>query len=103
MGLQSLLYHAFGLKDQDYLKTEYKEGQIIFHIRTKENKLRCSSCGSKNVIRKGKVLRQFKTLNIGLKPVILEAEIHRLECKECGLIRQENLPYADEKKLIPIP
>jgi transposase len=103
MGLQSLLYHAFGLKDQEYLKTEYKESAILFHIRTKQNKLRCSSCRSANVIRKGKLIRKFKTLNIGLKMVILQAEVHRLECKDCGVIRQEVLPYADEKKLIPIP
>ncbi|MFO7791216.1 MAG: hypothetical protein R6V32_11675 [Bacteroidales bacterium] len=35
----SLLNHAFGLTDQEYLKTEYKQGTVIFHIQTKEDKL----------------------------------------------------------------
>jgi transposase len=96
----SLLNHAFGLTDQQYLKTEYKEGMVIFHIRTKDNKLRCSSCGSRNIIKKGTVERLFRTLPIGLKPVYLLAHVQRLQCDDCGLIRQERLSYADEKKAI---
>lgn len=98
----SLLSHAFGLTDQQYLKTEYKEGTVIFHIRTKDSKLRCSSCGSLNVIKKGTVERLFRTLPIGLRPVYLRAHVQRLECNDCGLIRQERLSYAEEKKAIPV-
>ena len=98
----SLLHHAFGLKDQEYLKTEYKEGTVIFHIKTKDSKLRCSSCGSRNIIKKGTVDRMFRTLPIGLRPVYLLAKVQRLQCNYCGLIRQERLTYADEKKAIPI-
>lgn len=98
----SLLSHAFGLTDQHYLKTEYKEGTVIFHIRTKDSKLRCSSCGSRNIIKKGTVERLFRTLPIGLKPVYLLAHVQRLQCNDCGLIRQERLSYAEEKKTIPV-
>jgi transposase len=98
----SLLSHAFGLSNQEYLKTEYKEGKIIFHIQTKEDKLQCSNCGSYKVIKKGSVLRMFRTVPIGLKPVFLKAKIQRLECKDCCIIRQERIRYADEKKAIPI-
>lgn len=98
----SLLSHAFGLTDQQYLKTEYKEGTVIFHIRTKDKKLRCSSCGSSNIIKKGTVERLFRTVPIGLKPVYLLAHVQRLQCNDCGLIRQERLSYADEKKAIPV-
>lgn len=98
----SLLSHAFGLTDQQYLKTEYKDGCVIFHIRTKDSKLRCSSCGSRSVIRKGVIKRAFRTLPIGLRPVYLIAHVQRLQCNDCGLIRQERLTYAEEKKAIPI-
>ena len=97
-----MLSHAFGLTDQQYLKTEYKEGTVIFHIRTKDSKLCCSNCGSRNVIKKGTVDRLFRTLPIGLRPVYLLAHVQRLQCNDCGLIRQERLKYADEKKVIPI-
>ena len=98
----SLLSHAFGLTTQEYLKTEYKEGKVIFHIQTKEDKLQCSNCGSFHVIKKGSVTRMFRTVPIGLKPVFLKAKIQRLKCKECGIIRQENIRYAEEKKATPI-
>ena len=29
----SLMYHAFGAKTYDYVKTEYREGAIHFHLR----------------------------------------------------------------------
>ena len=98
----SLLSHAFGLTTQEYLKTEYKGGSVIFHIQTREDKLQCSSCGSFNVIKKGSVTRMFRTVPIGLKPVYLKARIQRLECKDCGAIRQERIRYAEEKKAIPM-
>ena len=101
--MQSLLYHGFGIKDQDYIKTSYDGGEIVFHIRTKAEKLRCCDCGSSNVVMKGKQSRKFKTLSIGLKPVFLIADVQRLQCKDCGCIKQEKLSYVDEKKVIPVP
>jgi transposase len=98
----SLLSHAFGLTDQQYLKTEYREGSVIFHIRTKDSKLRCSNCGSRSILKKGTIKRAFRTLPIGLRPVYLIAHVQRLQCNDCGLIRQERLTYAEEKKAIPI-
>lgn len=98
----SLLYHGFGLTDQEYLKTEYISGHVYFHIQTKEDKLQCSHCHSFNVIKKGVVERVFRTVPIGLKPVFLKAKIQRLECKDCHLIRQERIKFAEEKKAIPI-
>lgn len=99
----SLLYHGFGLNDQKYLKGEYKEGSVIFHIQTKADKLKCGHCGSHKVIKKGSVTRMFRTVPIGLKPVYLKAKIQRLECKECGIICQERISYAQEKKATPVP
>ena len=100
MSLQSLLYHAFGLKDQEYLKTEYESGNVIIHVQTKEQFICCSSCGSKDVIRKGVIERRFRTVSIGLKPVFLHARIQRLHCRVCDQTLQEKLSFADEKKTI---
>lgn len=96
----SLLYHGFGMTDVDYLKTEYKGGAIYFHVKTKDEKLSCVSCGSQKVIKKGVNERTFKTLPIGLKPVYIVGQIQRLECKSCGAIQQEEIRYADKKNLI---
>jgi len=98
----SLLYHAFGLTDQRYLKTEYKEGTLLIHIQTKNSKIKCSNCGSRKVIKRGTTDRLFRTLPIGNRPVYLLAKVQRLECMDCGVVRQERLTYAEEKKAIPV-
>lgn len=98
----SMLYHAFGLTDQKYLRTDYQSGTIIFHTETKSNKLCCSNCGSKNVIKRGSKKRDFKAVPIGLKPVVIRVTIQRLTCQDCGLTRQEKITFADEKKVTPI-
>ena len=97
----SLLYHAFGLRDQEYLKTEYKSGCIIFHIQTKSNALKCSCCGSKDVVRRGVIEREFRGQPIGLKPVVFHVYLQRLFCNSCDLVRQESVSYADKKKVSP--
>jgi len=94
----SLLYHVFGLYTQEVVRTEYKEGKICVKVKTKKDKLRCSACGSYQVIKSGKKERVFRALPIGRKPVFILAEIHRLKCKRCGLIRQERITFAEERK-----
>jgi transposase len=98
----SLLYHAFGMTTQKYLRTEFKSGTVVFYTQTKPDKLRCSHCGSKQVIKRGSKIRDFRTVPIGLKPVLIRAMIQRLTCQDCGLTRQEKITFADEKKVTPI-
>lgn len=98
----SLLYHAFGLTTQKYIRTEYDSGNVIFHTQTKSNKLRCSNCGSRHVIKRGSKTRVFRTVPIGRKPVLIRAAIQRLTCRDCGLTRQEKITFANEKKVTPI-
>lgn len=94
----SLLYHGFGIQHQEVLKTEYKHGKVYVKVKTKESKLQCSNCQGWNFIKAGVKDRLFKTLPIGGKPVYILAALQRLECKICGMIRQEHIQYAESKK-----
>ena len=94
----SLLYHAFGLIGYRYVKTEYKEGTVLFFIERKSDKLCCPDCNSKKIFRRGFVIRMIKTLPIGKKQVLLVLKIQRVECTECGVLKQEKLNFADPKK-----
>ncbi len=94
----TILRHGFGIKDQQILKVKYDQGRIDIYVRTKDKSLKCSGCGSKEVLRKGYTERSFLTNPIGLNAVHLVAQVQRLECKACGLVRQERLSYADPKK-----
>lgn len=82
---QSLLYHAFGVREgYEYLKTGYVEGRVEFHLAVKEEALMCPKCGSGPAMRRGKRWRRIRTVPIGLKQVVLVAEVPRCQCRQCG-------------------
>jgi transposase-like protein len=82
---QSLLYHAFGIREgYEYVRTDYHQGAVQFHLAVKEERLVCPACQSFNVIRKGRRERSLQTVPIGLKPVFLVTEVPKCECKDCG-------------------
>jgi transposase len=49
------------------------------------------------VIGKGKHPRRFRALPIGGKPVYLELDVPRVECRQCGAVRQVRIGFADPR------
>ena len=94
----SQLYHGWGIRGYQYSRTEYEGGGMIFVVRQEDWTLRCRSCGSGRVIRSGQFVRQFKTLPIGPHPVRIRLAIPRVECRDCGTIRQVKVAFADERR-----
>ena len=84
---QSLLYHAFGVREgYDYVRTEYHQGSVEFHLAVQGEWLICPHCPESEVIRKGKRFRRIQTVPIGLKPVFLVTEVPRCQCQACGRV-----------------
>jgi len=94
----SLLYHAFGIRGYDYVKTEYQEGGVIFTLRQRPHTYRCPVCNSRAVAPRGHQERTFKTVPIGGKPVAVVLAIPRVECPTCALVRQVPLAFADPRR-----
>jgi transposase len=94
----SLLYHAFGLRGYDYIKTEYTEGTVVFTVRQRPHTCRCPQCGSRDLIHHGQETRAFKTVPIGHRPVLIVLPIPRIECRHCKIVRQVTLPFADPRR-----
>lgn len=94
----SLLYHGFGIKGYQYVNSHYEGGAITFTIRQSPFDFRCSSCGSARVVCKGKIVRRFRTLPIGRKPVWIVMAIQRVLCLSCGLVRQVKVRFADPRR-----
>jgi len=90
----SLLYHVFGIKGYKYVHTHYVKGAVIFRIAHDKFTHRCSNCNSKQILCRGKVMRRFKTIPIGLKPAFVEIEIQRVFCMVCRVVRQVKLAFA---------
>lgn len=93
----SLLYHGFGIRGYRYVKTEYLEGGIAFHLTQPLEACRCSACGSPDVAPRGQVARRFHGLPIGGKAVTLVLPIPRVECHACGVVRQVAVGFAEPR------
>jgi transposase len=94
----SLLYHAFGIRGYQYTRTQYQGGQVIFTIHQEPETCRCSACGSPRVIRRGQVVRRFRSLPIGGRATFVTLPIPRVECQACGAVRQVEVPFADPRR-----
>jgi len=94
----SLLYHGFGLAGYHYVRQEFHEGKVIFHIEQPRERLRCPHCRSTDVWVQGGVERTFRTVPIGTKPVLLQFKVPRVLCFDCDRVRQVKLGFADPKK-----
>ena len=94
----SLLYHAFGLRGYDYVKTDYQDGGVIFTLCQRRHTYRCPVCNSRAVHPRGHQERTFKAVPIGHKPVTVVLPIPRVECPTCGIIRQVPVAFADPRR-----
>lgn len=94
----SLLFHSYGLLNQEVIRTKYKNGNIYVKVKTKADKLKCPACKSFDIIKSGTKEREFRTIPIGHHKVFIQHSIQRIECKACRVIRQEHLPFIENKK-----
>lgn len=91
------LYHQHGVREQICTCAEYGSKTIVLHIKTKEDKFYCTHCKSENVIKSGVVVRDFHTVPVGDKPMVLRMRVQRLECKDCGHVCQEHIHFAAQQ------
>ena len=94
----SLLYHAFGIRGYQYTRTDYQDGQTIFTIHQEPETCRCPACGSPKVQSRGRVERRFRTVPIGRRATFVVLPIPRVECQDCGVVRQVKVPFADPRR-----
>jgi transposase len=94
----SLLYHAFGLVGYQHVRASYAHGRVTFRVRPARDTHRCPTCRSAAVWSQGAVEREFRTLPIGSKPVILQVAVPRVLCFACGTTRQVRLSFAAPRK-----
>jgi transposase len=91
----SLLYHGFGVREIVYQRTEYGPNKIVIGVVHAQDRLKCATCGSSDVSLRGKKDRRFRSVPIGRKAVEIVYPIHRLQCHDCGSVRQTKVPFAD--------
>lgn len=98
---RDLLYHTLGVEGYRLVKIDEAtvDGGVLIHIEEEEEEvLCCSACGSTDVIRRGGNPRALRMLPIGSKGVTAIVVLSRVECKDCGLVRQVRIPFADPRR-----
>lgn len=93
----SMLYHMMGIRGYRYVSTKYENGGATVTIAQERKTCRCPHCDSTNVILKGGVWRQFRGIPIGRKPVWIRFRVPRVECRDCGTLRQAALGFAEPR------
>lgn len=94
----SFLYHALGVREQECSRIRYEDNSIILDIQTRMDKLRCPCCQSRHITLSGSHERLIRSVPIGSKPVFLKMKIHRVKCKACNCVRQENVHFLTGKR-----
>jgi transposase len=93
----SLLYHTMGIRGYRCVSTRYENGAVVATIAQDRETCRCAQCGSSRVILKGGAWRQFRGIPIGRKPVWIRFRVPRVQCRECGALRQVAIGFAEPR------
>ena len=94
----SLLYHGFGVRGYRYLRTEQDGGMTLFYVEPSDKLVCCAACGSRNVIRRGRKERWFRNLPIGSRLTWIIADIPRVQCLDCEVVRQIKIGFAEPRR-----
>lgn len=93
-----LLYQVFRVAGYSLVKTEVNEHRVLLHVQPQPHRVCCSACRSRNVIRRGEKTRMFRNLPVGSDCTWVIATLPRVECRDCGLVRQIDTGLADPKR-----
>ena len=71
----SLLYHAWGTRGYTHVRTIFDHGTVCFRMEQAQDTFCCSLCGCQEVQKAGVVVRRFRSLPIGSRPVSSAARV----------------------------
>lgn len=100
MATTSFLYHTQGLQNYRFLKTDYCNGAIYFHVELKAEKRTCRGCGAGHdeVAFEGGFERTFRALPVGRRAEFIVLHGHEQRCGSCGQVLREPILFADGKR-----
>ncbi len=90
----SLLYSAIGMKGYRHQSGSQTRGVFLLRMTVPEYAVRCPLCKSKDVIRRGTVVRKLYCPPIGLRTSRLLVTTPRVQCRTCPGVRTVQLPQV---------
>ena len=90
----TLLYQVYSIRGYRYRSMKCVPGGIEITIEQPRDRCRCTACGGQNVILKGCKKRRFHAPPMGSKHVTIVLDVPRVECRDCGELRQVDIAFA---------
>jgi transposase len=84
-----------GIRGYRYVSTQYENGEVTVTISQDRETCLCPHCQSAKIILKGGEWRRFRGIPIGRKPVWIRFRVPRVQCRECGTLRQVAIGFAE--------
>jgi transposase len=72
---------------------QFTPAGIVVGIRARSRRLRCP-CGQLSRARYDSSRRRWRHLDMAATKVWLEAEVARIDCRQCGRVRTQEVPWA---------
>jgi transposase len=94
----SVLYRALGIRGYQHQSIEERGGVITLKVRHDGQDVSCPDCGGHNVRRCGTVPRRWHAPPIGLRRVFVDADVPRVECRDCRVTRVLPVAFADPQR-----
>ncbi len=83
-----VLYAALGVRGYEHRSIRLGERSVIVRLCVKEEAICCPGCGSRDVVRRGCEVREFRAPPIANRTVSLLIDVPRVECEDCLTVRQ---------------
>jgi transposase len=93
----TLLYQGFYLQGYTLKKLSGEEHCLFLELEPQPHRVCCSECHSMNVIRRGHTTRTWRHLPIGKHCTWVQITVPRVECRDCGVVRQIHLGFAEPR------
>ena len=95
---QQDLYQVLGLHGYRVTNVERDEKQLFVHARPQPHRVCCSACGCRDVVRRGETTRTIRNLPIGADCTWVVVTLPRVQCRNCGLVRQIKIGFTEERR-----
>jgi transposase len=94
----ALLYQMVGVSGYRLTRHERDQGRLLLYLEPQPHRVCCPCCKSKDVVRRGTMLRGFRGLPIGGRMTFLFALLPRVACRRCKIVRQIDHGLAEPRR-----
>jgi transposase len=90
----TLFNRILNLPGASVCSVEFTDRGLILGLSRPRRRLLVCPCGTRTRARYDQSRRRWRHLNFGPTRVFLEADVYRLDCRRCGQVRTEQVPWA---------